>query len=161
VGQVTVFTNTTSGNAPITYLWSLGDGSPISTATNPTHAYAQLGVYTVVLTATNAWAKSVCSGQVSIEGKPIVGFISNSPVFVGQPVIFTDTTLANPPVQDWVWNFGDGQVSMAQTPPPHDYASADDYAVILTAINAKGISIYAATVTVRPRTVYLPIVIKP
>ena len=38
------------------YSWDFGDGSPISHATNPTHAYATAGSYTVVLTcALDGW----------------------------------------------------------------------------------------------------------
>ncbi len=45
------FTNTTT-NAD-TYEWNFGDGSALSTATNPTHAYQAQGTYTVTLKATN------------------------------------------------------------------------------------------------------------
>ena len=45
------FTNTTT-NAE-SYEWNFGDGSALSTATNPTHAYQAQGTYTVTLKATN------------------------------------------------------------------------------------------------------------
>lgn len=45
------FTNTSTGAD--SYSWDFGDGST-STETNPVHTYANSGVYTVVLTATNA-----------------------------------------------------------------------------------------------------------
>ena len=45
------FTNTTT-NAD-TYEWNFGDGTALSTATNPTHAYQAQGTYTVTLKATN------------------------------------------------------------------------------------------------------------
>ena len=42
-----------STNAPTSWLWDFGDGET-STEQNPTHAYAEEGSYTVVMTATNA-----------------------------------------------------------------------------------------------------------
>ncbi len=47
------FTNLSTGSAPITYLWTFGDGTT-STATNPTKTYLNPGVYTVSLRATDA-----------------------------------------------------------------------------------------------------------
>ena len=53
LGHSSVFTNTTTGEAPISYEWDFGDGSEISTETNPEHVYAAAGSYEVTLTATN------------------------------------------------------------------------------------------------------------
>ncbi|MEX2246813.1 MAG: PQQ-dependent sugar dehydrogenase [Dehalococcoidia bacterium] len=38
----------------ITYLWDFGDGSPTSTAPNPSHTYTTSGVYTATLTVTDS-----------------------------------------------------------------------------------------------------------
>jgi PKD repeat protein len=159
IGQTTYFTNTTTGDPPLQFRWDLGDGSPVSGVVSPTHQYAQVGLYTVVLTATNPWGQDVCSHVVSVEGPPVPGFTSNSPVFVGTQVVFTNTTIANPSVLTWVWNLGDGTISAAQTPPPHTYA-AGTYTVTLTAVNAKGTAVYTGTVKVLLHYVYLPITIK-
>lgn len=51
------FTNLSSGAT--SYLWNFGD-SQTSTATSPTHTYAQPGTYTVTLTATSP---TTCNGQ--------------------------------------------------------------------------------------------------
>ncbi len=45
-------TNTTSGSAPMSYVWGFGDGTS-SLTVSPSHMYAQPGIYSVVLTATN------------------------------------------------------------------------------------------------------------
>jgi uncharacterized repeat protein (TIGR01451 family) len=54
--HTSVFTNTTTGEPPITYEWDFGDGSDISTEPNPEHIYAAAGSYEVTLTATNDYA---------------------------------------------------------------------------------------------------------
>ncbi|MDX1437547.1 MAG: PKD domain-containing protein, partial [Anaerolineales bacterium] len=53
VGETVVFTNTSTGSPPLFYLWNFGDGSPISTELDPSHAYSASGVFTVTLTASN------------------------------------------------------------------------------------------------------------
>jgi len=62
LGTPIVFTNTsTSPNMP-TYSWDFGDGSSLSTATNPTHMYGQGGDYVTVLTVTDTIG---CDSSVS------------------------------------------------------------------------------------------------
>jgi PKD repeat protein len=46
-----------STNSPTSWLWDFGDGNT-STVQNPTHSYAVVGVYTVALTATNAFGST-------------------------------------------------------------------------------------------------------
>lgn len=46
--------NSTAINAPNTYSWDFGDGSPLATTANPTHFYINNGTYTVELIACNA-----------------------------------------------------------------------------------------------------------
>jgi PKD repeat protein len=147
LGQVTVFTNTSTGDAP-TYRWNFGDGSPVSAATHPTHTYAHVGSYTVVLTATNSLGEDVCSNPVSIEGVEASFIPDSQMVVLGTPVVFTNTTQANPAVLNWLWSFGDSTFSALQTPPPHTYASVGVYTVTLTAMNTTGSSTYTGTVTV-------------
>ncbi len=51
-GGTVVFTDA-STNTPTSWLWNFGDGGT-STSQNPSHTYTLPGIYTVVLTATNA-----------------------------------------------------------------------------------------------------------
>jgi PKD repeat protein len=52
VPKTIAFTDSTT-NSPTSWAWSFGDGTN-STSQNPTHTYSSAGVYTVILTATNA-----------------------------------------------------------------------------------------------------------
>jgi PKD repeat protein len=157
--ETTTFTNTTNnGYAPTTYRWDFGDSSPISTAEHPTHDYAHVGLYVVVLTATNAWGEDVCTDTVSIEGVE-GGFVSNSPVTLGEPVVFANTTLSNPPIVQWFWTFGDGNSSEEEN-PIHTFAEPGIYTVTLFAANVpyygpEGVyDIYQDTVEVVPASPY-------
>ena len=51
-GNAVAFTNTSTGNGSLAYVWNFGDGS-LSTATNPTKTYPNPGNYTVCLQVTN------------------------------------------------------------------------------------------------------------
>jgi hypothetical protein len=166
LGETTVFTNTTNeGLSPTTYQWDFGDGNPASTDEHPEHKYAHVGFYDVVLTATNQWGKGVCSNAISIKGVE-ASFTSNSPVLFGRPVIFTNTTLSNPPVVQWFWTFGDSNGSEEES-PIHTFAEAGTYTVTLFAANlpykieGSVYDIYQARVEVRlPFIIYLPIVVR-
>ncbi len=52
-GVTTVFNNASTGAS--TYLWNFGDGSSTSNLTNPTHTFADTGIYTVTLTAQSSF----------------------------------------------------------------------------------------------------------
>jgi PKD repeat protein len=77
-GTVLTFTDTSSGDSPMTaWLWSFGDGQT-STQQNPTHTYATSGTFTVTLQATGGSGASgtaskeihVCSlGDLTGDGK--------------------------------------------------------------------------------------------
>jgi PKD repeat protein len=144
--------NPTSGNVPLTVLftdlstgsptswsWTFGDGGT-STAQNPSHQYTVANTYTVSLTATNAQGQDTETKPNYISalqpGAPVADF-SGSPTSGYAPltVNFTDLSTGNP--TSWSWTFGDGGSSTAQN-PSHQYTSANDYTVSLTAANAYG-----------------------
>ena len=59
------FADTTAG--PVTSrLWNFGDGSPTSTAANPSHTYVALGQYTASLTDTNANGSTTATQLVNV-----------------------------------------------------------------------------------------------
>lgn len=78
VGQEVVFTNTSS-NAD-SYIWDFGDGSPVTTTTNPTHIFAADGEYSICLQALN---EEHCDDEVCL---PIAVV---PPIFIGVPNAFT------------------------------------------------------------------------
>lgn len=60
------FSAAVGSSDPVSYTWSFGDGSSGSGAT-VAHAYADAGVYTVVVTASNATSQLTNAMQVTIE----------------------------------------------------------------------------------------------
>ncbi|TAL07416.1 MAG: DNRLRE domain-containing protein [Chloroflexota bacterium] len=69
----------------------------------------------------------------------------------GLPISFTDTSTNTP--TSWLWDFGDGTTSTLRN-PSHTWTTAGPYTVSLTATNAVGPSVPAATagITIEPDT---------
>ncbi len=127
-----------SSNSPTSWSWDFGD-SGSSTAQNPSHEYTSAGDYTVALTATNAAGSDTTTkpNYISVTVPAPVADFSGSPTSGAAPltVNFTDQSTNSP--TSWSWDFGDSGTSTAQN-PTHDYTSAGDYTVGLTATNAGG-----------------------
>jgi PKD repeat protein len=152
VGTLSVFTNTTTGGGLTGYEWNFGDGSPVVTDTNPTHTYAADGAYTVVLTATDAGSSDVFADQYVVRvPAAVAGFTSNSPVVLGAPALFSNTSTGAAPIT-YEWDFGDGSAVVTDTNPTHMYASAGTFTVVLTATNPGGSDAYTDTFEVQVPT---------
>ena len=129
------FTNTTSGVSPLNYLWAFGDGVA-STETHLNHTYTAAGVYTVVLTATDACGRDSATQSLLVEPQPTAAF-SYTPAVPQpwEPVWFTDLSGGEPTT--WYWDFGDGYLSLLQH-PLHTYWQEGVYTATLAATNLCG-----------------------
>lgn len=67
LGATGLFSNATTGAAPIAYQWDFGDNTVVVTDTNPSHLYAAVGTYTVVLTATNLSGSDVYTDTFLVQ----------------------------------------------------------------------------------------------
>lgn len=128
------------------YIWNFGDNSPLDTAQNPVHLYADTGKYTVSLIVTNSYPG--CADTLTINNYAQVQSISAHfiianadtncyPFSVGDitnPLINMTDTIFNP---TWLWNFGDGGVAYQQT-PFHSYTLPGSYWMILEATTTFG-----------------------
>jgi PKD repeat protein len=66
--EVITFTGFAEGSAPISFTWNFGDGAA-GTGSTTTHSYADPGIYTVALSATNACSTDQSSTQITILQK--------------------------------------------------------------------------------------------
>jgi len=115
-------------NTATQWQWDFGDGNT-STAQNPVHNFAANGTYEVCLTATDLCGNSNTACQNVTVCGPLATNYSYS--LNNLSVSFTD--LSNSAIQ-WLWTFGDGDVSTDQN-PTHIYASYGTYEVCLIAFN--------------------------
>ncbi len=139
-GELITLTAVSNRSTPLTYTWDLGDGSAADTP-EVSHSWSY-GTYTVTLTTTNPFGWVERDTLVLEVGRaPIAGFTSNSPVQLGQPARFTDTSAFTPVA--WLWDFGDGLGTSDQPNPVYTYTNAGLYTVTLTVTNACGMDLRA------------------
>ncbi|MEO5817734.1 MAG: PKD domain-containing protein [Gemmatimonadaceae bacterium] len=137
---------------PLTYLWDFGDGAT-STAQNPTHTYADNGVYPVTITVDDGQGHpATASTTATIVNVPPVptATVANATLACGQPAAFTGTfTDAGVIDQTWTWsiNWGDGSPAttggnaLMATPitANHDYGTnSGPFTITLTVTDKDG-----------------------
>ena len=108
-----------STNSPTSWSWNFGDGGT-STAQNPSHTYNTVGLYTVALTATNAYGNNTNTKSNYIDvGNPPVANFSGTPTIGAVPlaVSFTDSSTNSP--TSWSWTFGDAEYLHRPEPKPY------------------------------------------
>jgi hypothetical protein len=93
---------------------------------------------------------------------PSAGFSSNSPVPLGTPAVFTNTSSGSN--LTYSWDFGDGTAPSNEVNPTHTYTTPLTYTVTLTAANGGGSSTYTDTMLVvlgSERHLYFPFIRRP
>lgn len=140
------FTDTSTG-APTTWAWDFGDGTG-SSAKNPAHTYQYPGLYSVTLTASNAYGSdsytaSSCIAVAGVSSVITAGLHASIVLVSGTgtsfPITtqFQDMSTGNP--ANWSWSFGDGTTSNLQN-PTHTYNTSGTYMVTLQVMNSTGAS---------------------
>lgn len=122
--------------------WDLGDGTSATDTLTPEHAYADDGVYVVILTVTDddgGAASDVLS--VTVENVPPgVEAGPDQVITKGEAVqfsgVFTDVGLLD--THTLLWDFGDGDTVTGTLTPEHTYASDGTYAVTLAVTDDDG-----------------------
>lgn len=121
-------------DAVTSWYWIFGDGGT-STLQNPSHTYVAQGTYTVslIITTSGGCTDTLTIPQaVKVGSKPMANFSAAPiPQCAFQAVQFTDMSV---PADQWLWNFGDGNISTAQN-PTHAYGMPGVYTVTLIAFN--------------------------
>ncbi|MDY7076097.1 MAG: lamin tail domain-containing protein [Chloroflexota bacterium] len=66
VDETVTFTNESTGDEPLSFLWNFGDGNT-SAETSPTHGWTDPGLYTVTLTASNDLGDDSASIEILVQ----------------------------------------------------------------------------------------------
>ncbi|UCD16186.1 MAG: PKD domain-containing protein, partial [Candidatus Zixiibacteriota bacterium] len=108
-----------------------------STLEHPTHTYKFPGTYSITLTVTGpgGTASITKDHYVIIKTSPTADFTSDiTEGCVELTVKFKDLSID---ADEWLWDFGDGQISHVQN-PVHTYTAVGTYTVSLVATNECG-----------------------
>jgi PKD repeat protein len=146
VGQTISFTGSASGGAsPYSYAWNFGDlstgsGSPVS------HGYQTAGVYTAVLTVTDATGHVATASNTVTVTSPLSASFTYSP---SNPAPLTNVQFAAAATggtgpYSYSWNFGDGTTGTGAS-ATHSYLLPGTYKVTLTVVDANGLTTTAST----------------
>ncbi len=134
----------------ITFDWDFGDGTPHGAGAAPNHTYADDGVYTVTLTASDGTNFPTATRSVMVaDAPPAPSAGPDQTRVVGRALLvtpsFTDAGLGDAP---WIYSvsWGDGsmvagRLTLAQGTQPslsHTYAAAGTYTVTLTVTDKDG-----------------------
>ena len=127
-----IFNNTSTGTAPLTYMWDFGDGGS-STFQFPSHSYSANGTYVVTLSlVAGDSCMSSYSDTVVITNCTPVNCMADFSVVQDSNDSYTyhfyDMSTGNPTT--WFWSFGDGNTSNLQN-PSHTYNSTGTFTVTL------------------------------
>ena len=123
------FTNKSSGNN-IEFLWNFGDGLTNQTELNPIHEYIEPGKYTVTLNVNDPGGQDSINQLILVYPRTVASF-STSLTYGVAPlsVQFIDTSQGV--LNEWGWNFGNGEILSQQNPLDQTYTYPGEYTVTL------------------------------
>lgn len=125
--------NSTLSTGSMSFSWNFGDNTPLDTAQNPAHEYAQSGGYdiTLVVSAGGGACRDTYQLRTNINIGAEQNFTANNICFNGTTQ-FTDLTINNSgsAILSYNWDFGDANTSTQQS-PAHTYSAAGGYQVTL------------------------------
>jgi len=129
----------------VAYEWDFGDGSPVSSAANPSHLYGAEGEYTATLTVTDDDGVSATASLLIDVGPPNVTptvVAAADPAFGKVPldVDFSSAGTVDPDgsIVSYSWNFGDGSPLSTEADPSHTYTSVGSFTATLTVTDDDG-----------------------
>lgn len=149
LGSPTVFTdqstvsNENSTNQLNDWSWDFGNGNT-SSLQNPGHTFEEEGVYEVTLTVTtDKGCSSTTTSEVAVFPNPVVDF-EPADLCLGLTTSFNDlssvsNTNSSNSIEDWAWDFGDGNSGATQN-PTNTYSAAGSYDVTLSVTTSRGCS---------------------
>ena len=123
----------------MSFFWDFGDGQT-SGALNPEHRYTSHGTYPVMLsTETDHNCKDTIVKEITVNPKPTARFhVDNVPCQT--PSKFRDSSaIARGNIEEWIWDFGDGNTSDKQN-PDYRYNAPGTYSANLTVVSDSGCS---------------------
>jgi gliding motility-associated-like protein len=96
------------------------DGNRTSTQQNPQIVYATFGSKTAQLIVSNGTCRDTATKNIFLDNYLEAKFEAPAVVCPGDVAMFKDTSIGN--VQQWLWNFGNGNTSTLKLPPSQAYA---------------------------------------
>jgi len=123
----------------VAYSWAWGDGSADSTGQLASHAYAQAGSYTTVLTVTDdRGGVSTTSHEVVVTHADPSAVFGATAEGLKVSVDASASSAADGATMSYGWDWGDGSPLGTGVATTHVYADEGDYTVTLTVTDSLG-----------------------
>ena len=125
------------------YKWEFGDGNTSNEA-DPSHEFQEPGVYTVILTVSDAKGLESTDQLIITVNAPNAApqAVATADIYSGEAplmVNFTGSTSTDDTgITSYNWEFGDGETSN-QADPSHEFQGPGVYTVTLTVSDAEGL----------------------
>lgn len=131
-----VFNSSLSSGNITSWSWDFGDGTGLSTDTNPSHNYATAGVYTVTLIISDGITSdtSIKTGFITVFRNPRAYYTKNADTICsGSSITFVDSSiLGDAPITGWKWAYQDGIIiDSSLSTVTHVYNNSSTSLVIL------------------------------
>jgi len=130
-----------SSTSAVNYVWDFGDGSPTTTAVNPSHVFTNAGTYFVKLFASNpngcTFSLDSTILTIIVKDDSISADFNFTKVDSCGPFTanFTNTSIntGSGLTTNYLWDFGDGSpLFNGTTPPLHAFPTTATYTITLT-----------------------------
>lgn len=148
VGQQLQFTNSSTGQPPLSFQWDFGDGHT-STAVNPLHVYDTPGDYLVQLLVHSQTGQANHSQRLTVGNPPQARIMLPQNIYAETPFVaqaFTDGQ-----EDSLTWEMGDG-IRLSGFWVEHIFLQPGSYLITLSAANAHGNSVSSALVVVADKS---------
>jgi gliding motility-associated-like protein len=124
-----------------TYVWNFGDNTT-SNLQNPSHFYAQPGLYMVTLNVTTSLGCNDADTlrlPIKINQTPLIKITGDSVGCINAPLTYTAQIIKQDTLPIiWNWNFANGNTAAVQTPLQQYYSSPGTYIIYATSSNTVG-----------------------
>ena len=144
--------STVAAGALTAWDWDFGDNGT-SNLQDPTHTYANSGVYDVTLIASSGTCTGTVTYQATVFESPVADF-STANVCLGTPAVFTDnSSVTGGAISGWAWDFGGLGNSIVQS-PSYTFAASGTFTVSLAVVTADLCSaVYSEDIIIYPTPV--------
>ena len=137
-GNNASFTYTGGAGSSATFSWNFVDGSPLDTAKNPTHTYANSGTYSVSLNVNACNPSAATIIPVTVSTTPTSACTTGTSICIGtnNTITYTGTGVAS---DTYTWNFSGGNIVSGSGQGPYivNWATAGTQLVTLS-VNENG-----------------------
>lgn len=132
LNPVTFNNGSTGSPAPLSYLWSFGDGVT-STLQNPAHTFTNVGTYTIrLITGNSIPCYDTTYGSVYVDSLSSLAMTLTDTILCRATYVTMNSIFANVGVTGITWDFGNGETIADVNPVVYAYPTVGTFTITST-----------------------------